>query len=121
MGNFFNLMKNKIFPAIFVVLTVAACGPGLQSSTTEKSAKVITEASETLPEYDSVGVISAVNGLTLTLDHDGASGAGLAPGRDDFAAYADVLAEAPLTPGARVAFKFRKTKAGLELSELKTR
>lgn len=114
-------MKNKLIIAIFALSVVAACGPGPQSSTVEKPAETAAKPAETLPAYDSTGVISAVNGLTLTLDHDGASAAGVPAGRNEFQAYADVVAEAPLAPGARVAFKFRKTDTGLELVELKAR
>jgi hypothetical protein len=121
MENFRNAMKNKIILSIIGVISVAACGPGPQSSTPDKSPATAPQAGETLPEHDSTGVISAVNGLTLTLDHDGASAAGLAAGRNDFTGYADVLSDAPLTPGVRVAFKFRKNGEGLELVELKGR
>jgi hypothetical protein len=114
-------MKNITFVAIFAVLAVSACGPQPKGSTTETASKASTQATETLPTYDSAGVISAVNGSILTLDHEGASPANLAAGRNDFTGYADVLAEAPLTPGQRVTFKFRKAEAGLELAELKAR
>ena len=76
---------------------------------------------ETGPEYESVGVISSLEGRDLTLDHEGASGAGMPAGRDVFIAYADVLAEAPITPGARVAFRFHRTSEGLELTALTAR
>jgi len=76
---------------------------------------------ETGPEYESVGVISSLEGRDLTLDHEGASGAGMSAGRDVFIAYADVLAEAPITPGARVAFRFHRTSEGLELTALTAR
>jgi hypothetical protein len=66
-------------------------------------------------------VIAAIDGQTLTLDHDGASGAKLVPGRTVFHAYADVLAEAPLTPGARVAFKFRDAGGEHDLTSLTPR
>jgi hypothetical protein len=46
---------------------------------------------------------------------------GLAPGRTAFQAYGDILAEAPITPGARVAFKFHKVGDAWELTELKAR
>jgi hypothetical protein len=111
----------KILFPVCALLLVAACGPGPLSKTAGASPKTVSQASETLPEHDSTGVISAVNGLSLTIDHDGASSAGLAAGRNDFTGHGDVLANAPLTPGARVAFKFRKTGGVLELSELKGR
>ena len=121
MGNFDNLMKNIIISVIFATVTVVGCGPGPQGASAQKPAVEASKAHETLPHYDSTGVISAVNGQTITLDHDGASGASLAAGRNDFTAYADVLAEAPLDPGSRVAFKFRRNGADLELAELKAR
>ncbi|MBU4436024.1 MAG: copper-binding protein [bacterium] len=114
-------MKNIAFVAIFAVLAVAGCGPQSKGSTSETASKATPEATAALPTYDSAGVISAVNGLILTIDHEGASAAQLPAGRNDFTGYADVLAEAPLTPGQRVTFKFRKAKAGLELAELKAR
>lgn len=114
-------MNIKVFWPLCGLLLVAACGPGPQSATSDKSPNTVSQASEALPDHDSTGVISAVNGLSLTIDHDGASSAGLAAGRNDFTGYADVLANAPLTPGSRVAFTFRKTGGALELSELKGR
>jgi hypothetical protein len=114
-------MKNKTFLTICGLLLVAACGPAPQGSTPDKSAATAPQATKILPEYDSTGVISAVDGLTLTIDHDGASAAGVPAGRDAFVGFADVLSGAPLTPGSRVAFKFRKNGEALELSELKAR
>jgi hypothetical protein len=78
-------------------------------------------STESLPTYEGQGVISSLDGQILTLDHDGASAAGLKPGRSAFKAYADVLAEAPITPGARVTFQFKKTPEGLELAKLEAR
>lgn len=78
-------------------------------------------SSESLPAYDAQGVISSLEGQILTLDHDGATAAGLKPGRDKFKVYADVLAEAPIEPGSRVAFQFKKTPDGLEVSKLEPR
>ncbi|MEJ2817341.1 copper-binding protein [Caulobacter sp. CCG-8] len=75
----------------------------------------------TSPEYDSIGVIAVLDGQSVTLDHEGASAAKLAPGRTAFQAYGDILAEAPLTPGSRVAFKFHKVGDAWELTELKAR
>jgi hypothetical protein len=114
-------MKNKLFLSICGLLLTAACGPAPQGSAPEKPAATASQAAQTLPEYDSTGVISAVDGLTLTIDHDGASAAGVPAGRGAFVGYADVLSDAPLTPGSRVAFKFHKNGEALELSELKAR
>ena len=78
-------------------------------------------STESLPAYDAQGVISSLDGQILTLDHDGASAAGLKPGRDQFKVYADVVAEAPIAPGSRVKFQFKRTPAGLEVSKLEPR
>ncbi|CAN5231671.1 hypothetical protein BH10PSE3_BH10PSE3_27090 [soil metagenome] len=75
----------------------------------------------TSPEYDSIGVIAALDGQKVTLDHEGASAAKLAAGRTIFQAYGDILAEAPLAPGARVAFRFHKIGQTWELTQLKAR
>ena len=101
--------------------SLVACGPGSQSQAPEKAAIAAPAVVPTGPEYDSTGVIAIIDGQTLTLDHEGASAAQLAPGRTVFMAYADVLAAAPLTPGARVSFRFRKVDGGYELTELKGR
>ncbi|MFZ0269348.1 copper-binding protein [Caulobacter sp.] len=66
-------------------------------------------------------MIAVLDGQQVTLDHEGASAAKLAPGRTAFQAYGDILAEAPITPGARVAFKFRKVGEAWELTELRAR
>ncbi|WP_255367584.1 copper-binding protein [Caulobacter sp. UNC279MFTsu5.1] len=66
-------------------------------------------------------MIAVLEGQTVTLDHEGASAAKLAAGRTAFQAYGDILAEAPLTPGARVAFRFHKAGDAWELTELKAR
>ena len=100
---------------------VVACGPSAQPKAPEKAAVAAPITVSTGPEYDSTGVIAAIDGQTLTLDHEGASAAKLVAGRTSFTGYADILAEAPLTPGARIGFKFRKTAAGYELTELKGR
>jgi hypothetical protein len=57
----------------------------------EKPRAEAAKPSEPGPEYESTGVISSLEGRDLTLDHEGASGAGLPAGRNVFIAYADVL------------------------------
>ena len=106
-----------------MVVTLAACGPGKPAKTASETPAAAPAALPTGPEYDSTGVIAALDSQLVTLDHEGASAAGLAAGRTAFQAYGDILAEAPVTPGARVAFKFRKVGVGgaWERSELKTR
>ncbi|EJL25515.1 Copper binding periplasmic protein CusF [Caulobacter sp. AP07] len=114
-------MKIKIIFAISVAGVLAACGPGQSAKTPSKPAETAQAPVLAGPEYDSTGVIATLEGQLVTLDHEGASGAGLPAGRTAFQAYADVLAEAPLTSGTRVTFKFRKVGAGYELVELTAR
>ena len=114
-------MKIKTISAIVLVAALAACGPGKPAKTASEAPSTAPAALPTGPEYDSTGVIAILDGQLVTLDHEGASGAGLAAGRTAFQAYGDILAEAPLTPGARVAFKFHKVGDAWELTELKNR
>lgn len=106
---------------MLLVGALAACGPGKPAKTASEAPAAAPTALPAGPEYDSTGVIALVDGQAVTLDHEGASAAKLAPGRTAFQAYGDVLAEAPLTPGARVAFKFHKVGDAWELTELKGR
>lgn len=114
-------MKINTIAVVVIGGLLTACGPGASPKPPEKAPAAALIAVPAGPEYDSTGVIAAVEGQTLTLDHDGASAAQLAAGRTDFTSYADVLAEAPLTAGARVSFKFRKVGGGYELTDLKGR
>jgi hypothetical protein len=114
-------MKIKIISAIAMLAALSACGPGKPAKTASEAPVAAPTALPTSPEYDSIGVIAGLDGQAVTLDHEGASAAKLAPGRTAFQAYGDILAEAPLTPGSRVAFKFHKVGDAWELTELKTR
>jgi hypothetical protein len=116
-----KIMKIQTISAILLVGALAACGPGKPAKTASEAPAAGVAALATSPEYDSIGVIAAVEGQQVTLDHEGASAAKLAAGRTGFQAYADILAEAPLTPGGRVAFKFRKVGEAWELTDLKAR
>ena len=100
---------------------LAACGPGKPAKTASEASIAAPAPVPTGPEYDSIGVIATLEGQLVTLDHEGASTAKLAAGRTAFQAYGDILAEAPITPGARVAFKFHKVGDVWELTELKAR
>jgi environmental stress-induced protein Ves len=100
---------------------LAACGPGKPAKTASEASVAAKAVLPVSPEYDSIGVIALVEGQKVTLDHEGASAAKLAAGRTAFQAYGDVLAEAPITPGARIAFKFHKAGDVWELTELTTR
>lgn len=118
---FDKIMKIKTISAIFLGLTLTACGPGKPTKTASEVPIAAPAAVPVSPEYDSIGVIAIVDGQAVTLDHEGASAAKLAAGRTAFQAYGDILAEAPLTPGARVAFKFHKVGDAWALVELKAR
>ena len=114
-------MKIKIILAFSIAAALTACGPAKPAKTAPDSSVAAVAPLLAGPEYDSIGVIATVDGQLVTLDHEGASAAKLAAGRSGFQAYADVLAEAPLSPGARVTFKFRKIGATYELTDLKAR
>lgn len=114
-------MKINTISAIILVGALAACGPGKPAKTASEAPAAMPATLPTGPEYDSTGVIALLDGQQVTLDHEGASAAGLPPGRTAFQAYGDILAEAPITPGARVAFKFHKVGDAWALTELKAR
>jgi hypothetical protein len=121
LGNFGKAMNIRYFVAAVAVLNLTACGQASQDGRSKPGVVEAMPSTESLPAYDAQGVISSLDGQILTLDHDGASAAGLKPGRDQFKVYADVIAEAPIAPGTRVKFQFKKTQAGLELSKLEPR
>jgi hypothetical protein len=114
-------MKINIILAVVATAVLVACGPGKPAKTASEAPPAASVALPVGPEYDSIGVIALLEGQKVTLDHEGASAAKLAPGRTAFQAYGDILAEAPVTPGARVAFKFHKVGDAWELTELKLR
>ncbi|MDG2529666.1 copper-binding protein [Caulobacter endophyticus] len=116
-------MKFKAVFAFLAVFALAGCGPGDKGEGSKSPAVQPPPPISTAPQHETQGVISIVDGQVLTLDHDGASAAPLPAGRTVFQAYGDVLAEAPLEPGARVTFKFRKVAVGegWELTEMRAR
>lgn len=116
-----KVMKIKTIIISIACLSLAGCGKDSPEASPESRATEAVASTEGLPSYDSQGVISGLEGQILTLDHDGASAAGLKPGRDRFVVYADVIAEVPITPGARVSFSFKKTPQGLEIAALRAR
>lgn len=114
-------MNFRYFIVIGAVLSLTACGKASQEGRSIPGVVEAVPSTESLPTYDAQGVVSSLEGQILTLDHDGASAAGLKPGRDRFKVYADVVAEAPIAPGSRVKFQFKKTPNGLEVSKLEPR
>ena len=117
----FKAMKINTISAIILLGTLTACGPATPTKSASEASATAKAPLSSGPEYDSIGVIAALDGQSVTLDHEDASAAKLAAGRTAFEAYADILAEAPLTPGARVAFKFHKAGDAWTLTELKAR
>lgn len=115
------MMKTKILSVIILVGALTGCGPGKPAKTASEASVAAKVALPVSPEYDSIGVIAALDGQMVTLDHEGASAAKLAAGRTKFQAYGDILAEAPITPGDRVAFKFHKVGDVWELTDLEAR
>ena len=115
------MMNCRHFFVLAGVLALAACGDASEAPKAKSAAVEAVASTEALPTYEAQGVISSLDGQILTLDHDGASAAGLKPGRDPFKVYADVIAEAPIKPGSRVKFQFKKTPTGLEVSRLEPR
>ncbi|HWU78551.1 MAG TPA: copper-binding protein [Caulobacter sp.] len=120
-GNFGKIMNLRNFAVLLVALSLAACGKASQEGRSIPGVVEAVPSTESLPTYDAQGVISSLDGQILTLDHDGASTAGLKPGRNQFKVYADVIAEAPIAPGSRVKFQFKKTPGGLEIAKLEPR
>ena len=114
-------MKFRYFVIAALAMSLAACGKASQEERSNPNVAEAVPSTEALPVYDSVGVISGLEGQILTIDHEGANAAGLKPGRDGFKVYGYVIAEPPITPGTRVTFQFRKTPEGLELSKLEPR
>lgn len=115
------MMNCRNFLVLTGILGLTACGDASRTAHPKPATVEAVASTEALPAYDAQGVVSSLEGQILTLDHDGASAAGLKAGRDQFKVYADVLAEAPIQPGARVKFQFKKTPAGLEVSKLEPR
>lgn len=114
-------MKIRGFVFVLALTSLAACDKAEQQRTSHPGVVETPISTESLPAYDAQGVISSLEGQVLTLDHDGSAAAGLRAGRNRFIVYADVLAEAPITPGSRVKFQFKQTPRGLEVSKLEAR
>jgi hypothetical protein len=119
--NLAKMMNFRRFLILASLFALAACGDASKKPEAKPAGIEAVASTEGLPSYEAQGVIASLEGQILTLDHDGASAADLKAGRDQFKVYADVLAEAPIAPGARVTFQFKKTPDGLEVSRLESR
>lgn len=113
-------MRAVLFAAALAsTLALAACGQSSDTSGSGAGARV-AEVAPTGPELSGVGVIATLDDRTLAIDHEGVEG-GQPAGRQEFRAYATVLAEAPLEPGARVSFKYQDAEPLPVLTELSAR
>jgi hypothetical protein len=104
-------------------LALAGCGqkPAGEAAAPKPAAAKSMVPLPTGPVLSGVGTLAGVEGKTVTLDHEAVPG-GLAAGRHAFLADAAVLAEAPLEPGARVAFSYQDwPPQGSLLTELEAR
>jgi hypothetical protein len=110
--------------AVLLALTLAACGPGPakegEASKPKASAAKSARALPTGPVLTGVGAVISLEGSRMVLDHEAVPG-GLAAGRTTFQADAAVIAEAPIEPGARVAFSYQDWTPEPLLVELKKR
>ncbi|WP_333586091.1 copper-binding protein [Phenylobacterium sp.] len=113
-------MKPVLFAALAASLALAACGPSSDGARAPVAGGGEIEAAPTGPELSGVGALVALDGRTATIDHEAVEG-GLPAGRSEFRAYATVLAEAPLEPGSRVAFKYQAAEPLPVLTELAAR
>ena len=113
-------MRVVLFAAALAsTLALAACGQSSETSGSTADASAV-EAVPTGPELTGVGVIAALDGRTVAIDHEGVEG-GQPAGRQEFRAYATVLAEAPLEPDSRVSFKYQDAEPMPVLTELVAR
>lgn len=101
-----------------LAVSLAACGPESARPESAKARARIIPPSPTGPVYAGVGVVSEATSRTVVLDHEGVPDAGLPAGRTSFRTWADVIADAPGDPGARVAFKIQKLGDGWALVEM---
>lgn len=114
-------MKPIAAAALVVLsLTAAACGPTPEErklAADRERSKIIPDA-PTGPAHATTGTVHSADLRTVTLDHEGAAAAGLAPGRTTFRTWADVVANPLGEPGARVAVKVQKLGDGWAVVEM---
>ena len=106
-------------PAAFLALSLAACGPS-QPAAPAKPAARQGAALPAGPVLSGVGALGSLQGKMVTIDHEAVPN-GLPAGRHAFVADAAVLAEAPLAPGSRVAFKYQDWRPAPLLTEMTAR
>lgn len=106
---------------LVLALPLAGCGPASSRPDAAKARARIIPPGPTGPVFESIGVISAAGSRSVTLDHEGSADAALPAGRTTFKTWADVIADAPGEPGARVAFRFQKLGDGWALVGMTSR
>ena len=106
--------------ALFLALN--ACGPGkpAEAPALRKAVGLPPEPVPAGPVLSGVGTVVQSDLTSVVLDHE-AVVAGLPAGRHAFRARGEVVAEAPLEPGARIAFSYQDWKPAPVLIELKAR
>ena len=111
-----------IAAAALAAASLTACGPGKPKVPPGGRGYVPGAPAQVGETFNGVGVVAAEAWPSVTIDTEAVPAAGLAAGRHDFRAFADVVAESPGKPGDRVAFSFRKDEnGGLQLTALKAR
>jgi len=113
----------KVLLLASAAAALSACGPKAEKRPDAPKPKVAALSARALPAgpvLSGVGTVAALQGSSLTLDHDAVPG-GLPAGRHTFEADAAVLAEAPIEAGVRVAFNYQDWKPNPLITELKTR
>lgn len=120
-GNGLKMLNYRNLLVAGCFLALAGCDNAAKPTTPDTATNAGPASSVSLPTYETAGVITSLEGQILTLDHEGASAAGLNAGRGQFIVYGDVVAEAPITPGSRVKVRFQKTAQGFEVSSLEPR
>ncbi|MDP3174915.1 MAG: copper-binding protein [Phenylobacterium sp.] len=106
--------------SLAATLLLAACGAEPSKDAPKAPSAKAADPAPTGPVLSGVGTVAEVSLRTLVIDHEAVEG-GLPAGRNTFRLYGDVAAQAPLEPGARVAFNYQDWKPEPVLTEVKAR
>lgn len=110
-------MRAFLAAAAVLVLALGACGPR-DANEASVPGQGAADVAPSGPVLSGTGSLSSVDGRTAVIDHAAIPG-GLPAGRNEFRAYAVVLAEAPLEPGAQIAFSYQMAGETPVLTELR--
>jgi predicted small lipoprotein YifL len=113
-------MRLVFASALALGLVLTGCGPQGSSQAPPSEKAKTAEPVPNTPVLSGIGTVSSVDGQMVTLDHEAVAG-GLPAGRTVFRGYGDVLAEAPIEPSSRVAFKYQAWKPRPVLVEMTAR